>query len=169
MAPPARPVEPPTSADMDVFESEFARLPSDFVSFLETYGTGAVDNFIWIFNPASKNPNLNLLKQAKVQLNTFREIRAQEKGQVPYPLFPEEGGLLPFGITDNGDVLFWKTSADPQQWTIVIADSRAPEYEEHQLALTDFLLKLLDGELSSGIFPDDMPSENPMFEPAPNL
>jgi hypothetical protein len=166
LPPPPEPIAVPSQSDIGSFEQQFTKLPTDFVDFLQSYGTGSIDNFIWIFNPASKNPNLNLANQIKLQLQTFRELVFQQLEPSPYKLFPEKEGLLPFAITDNGNVLFWKTVGDPNQWSVVVAASRAPKYEEYNLCITDFISKLLMKELHVGIFPDDFPSEQPIFSPA---
>lgn len=53
------------------------------------------------------------------------------------PLFPEQGGLLPFLVTDNGDTGFWITRAKPEKWPILLKDARAPEFEVHFFHLLD--------------------------------
>lgn len=162
---PSAPIEYFESRDLTAFENEFTRLPPDFSEFLKYYGTGVIDGFIWIFNPSSKNPHLNLFRQAKLQLDIFRELRARGNEPKDYSLFPEPDGLLPFGITDNGDVLFWKTTGKPSEWNVVVAESRTPKYEEYSLNMTQFLSRLLTKQLSVAAFPADVPSESPTFTP----
>lgn len=58
-------ISPPSQRTFDnsvwtTFESEGnLRLPNDFKEFISIYGGGAVDNFVWVLDPFSKNPNLN--------------------------------------------------------------------------------------------------------------
>lgn len=39
---------------------------------------------------------------------------------LPYPVFPQTGGVLPWGIDTNGGVFYWRmASANPNHWPIV--------------------------------------------------
>lgn len=38
-------------------------LPLDYKKFINKYGTGSINDFIWILNPFSENENLNLIKK----------------------------------------------------------------------------------------------------------
>jgi hypothetical protein len=141
-------------------------LPTDYRKYIELYGTGRIDKFLWILNPFSVNANLNLFEKVRVELDALRELQASGEF-LPYPLFPEKGGLLPFGITDNGDVLHWLTRGAPDEWQVVVNESRAPEYEEFRLGLADFLAQILSRSAICRIFPRSFPSALPQFVPWP--
>lgn len=40
--------------------------PSDYVEFINNYGTGRIAQFIAIFNPFSENENVNFFEQKKI-------------------------------------------------------------------------------------------------------
>jgi hypothetical protein len=80
-------------------------------------------------------------------------------------LYPEIAGLLPFGITDNGDVLFWKTMGTPENWSVVVGNSRSPEYQEFQISMTSFIASVLNGTKRVAAFPEDFPNSSPSFKP----
>jgi hypothetical protein len=84
-------------------------------------------------------------------LSGLYELRLSLGAFLPYPLFPEAGGLLPVAITDNGDTIHWLTNGPPDEWTIVVQDSRAPECEAYDMAFTDFLARWIAGLISSDI------------------
>lgn len=149
----------------DVEVSLRQNLPSDFKEFVRSYGTGCIDNFLWVFNPFSANPHLNLLHQLEPRLNAEREIRDKFPHLVPFALFPERGGLLPFGASDNGDVLFWLTEGVPDQWAVVVCESRGDEYSRFNCTMTEFLAGILNRTLKCEVFPNDFPSLRPQFEP----
>src|ERR1044071_813520 len=165
LSPPEGAIEAGTNDQWQDVENRIGKLPTDYKAFIQRFGTGSIDNFLWILNPFSKNQYLNLLEKGKIIADATKTSRRKCPQYHPYSVFPEPGGILPFGSTDNGDMLFWRTEADdPDKWTIVIADSRAPEYEEFPLSMTDFLANILGRTIRSKIFPDDFPSEHPVFK-----
>ena len=163
-------IEPPQKAveakgDWSAVESELGiSVPDDYKDFIETYGTGRFDDFLNVLNPFSKIDNLNLIIQKEPILDSLAELRDTFGEDIPYNLFPAANGLLPFAGTDNGDTLFWQTNEQPDQWTIVVKDSREPEYQEYKENITSFLAKLFSREIICKIFPKDFPSSAPTFE-----
>lgn len=139
-------------------------LPSDYKQYINTFGTGCIGNFLWPFNPFSENKHLNLVEQISVSLEALKVLKEKwGDRQCPYPLYPESGGLLPWGITDNGDILFWFTVGHPDDWPIVINEARAPVYEKYEESMTSLLSKLISGEIVSDIFPDDFLDRDALF------
>lgn len=162
LTPPSSPFEAPTKKDWVRTESELGELPSDYKWFLSTYGTGCIDGFLWVFNPAAANSNLNLLVQVEGQLAALRFLQTSRELKT-YPLFPEEGGLLPIAVTDNGDVVHWLTGGKGNEWRIMVNAAREATYEEHGCGLTEFILKVLTREMTSTIFPSDFPTGSIAF------
>lgn len=162
LTPPLSPVEGGTSSDNDMvtwsdIEKQLGtKLPGDYKSFIRTFGTGSIGSFLWVFNPFSKNPHLNLLNQRKAQLDNLRILHDQYGIECPYPLNAEDGGLLPWGITDNGDTLFWKSQNNSEQWSVVLHEARGPDYEEYAINMTTFLYDLITGLLHSNIIARDL-------------
>lgn len=63
--------------------------------------------------------------------------------------------MLPWGITDNGDILYWLTKGDnPDAWTIAINESRGPLWEEFDMDMSTLLAKMVSGEVESKVFGD---------------
>jgi len=158
---PTVPLNAPTEAEWAEFEAAYCKFPHDFKVFLSQFGTGCIDEFLWFLSPVSPNENLNLTVQLERQLQALRE-----SCDLGLPLFPEEGGILPFGITDNGDLLAWRTHGIPDEWGVVVVDSRAPEYVEFRQSFSRLVAGLLSGETKCTLFPADFPSDRPKFRPA---
>lgn len=165
-------VLPPPTAPREAAPADWAAveaalgtsLPADYRAYVEAYGSGKVGDFIWIFNPFSVRDNITLQVQVERQLSVLKELA--EGGEVmPYPLFPAPGGLLPMGMTDNGDVLHWRTDGAPDEWTIVVNDARSPDCAAHAEDLTRFLARVLTRAETCSMFPEDFPPEAPAFEP----
>ena len=139
-------------------------LPQDFKDYIEVYGTGCIDEFVWVLNPFSANRHLSFFDRGTAALDALRELQlAHPDVEVRDPLFPAPGGLLPWGLTDNGDVLSWATIGSPDDWSVVINASRDARLERHASGMTRCLARLLTGEVRSHIFPSDFPGPEPAF------
>lgn len=124
-----------------VFAAIGTRLPEDYVQFINHYGTGSVCGFFWVYNPFSANEHLNLLTCWTTTLSGMASLRADpERGHdmVPFPLYFEPGGLLPWGRTVNGEDLFWRTAGDPDRWTVVVI-GRSSGVESFDVPMSRFL------------------------------
>jgi hypothetical protein len=161
---PSAPAE--SSVDWPQVEEKIGTpLPDDYKEFIQKYGTGVIDSFFWIFNPVSKNKNLNLIERIKISENELNTLRAQLPDRFTYAPYPNAGGLMPAGTTDNGDMIYWKTGKQPNQWSIVIGSTRDGEFEEFETGFTDFLVSLISRRFSSRILPSTFPSVNAKFDP----
>jgi hypothetical protein len=164
LAVPTNPAEVPTPGAWPAIESQVGQLPADYKSFMDRFGSGTIDGFVWILNPFSRNAHGNLLYRKEQILDALKElIESGEPSQ--YPLYPEPGGLLPFGMTDNGDTLLWQTVGEPDQWPIVVNAARDPTYEKFECNMTAFLEGILTRRIRCSIFPEDFPSARPSFVP----
>jgi hypothetical protein len=164
MSPPTKPSDPPTPEGWDEVEAALGfKLPGDYKQFVSTFGTGAVDGFLWVLNPFSRNPHLNLIEDARSTLSAEREFAEEAGPRIPYPLYPDANGLFPWGGTDNGDVLYWLRTGDPTAWSVVVRESRGPDWCEYKMSTTEFLACVLTRDIICDIFPDDFPSDAPRF------
>ncbi len=130
-----------------------SRPPIDYVYFINSYGTGRINKFLWVFNPFAGNRSLNLVAQMPLILGSIRESRAECPEDYPYPLYFEPGGILPWGVSDDGDYYFWLTGGSPDQWTVVTVPRHA-EVEWFNLPMSLFIARALKGQLKSGAIPE---------------
>jgi hypothetical protein len=166
MPPPMRPAEAPVAEDWRAVEVQLGvALPEDYKHFIQKYGTGKISDFLWIFSPFTTRENLNLHSQIEVQRAVLDELRSFGE-PIPYDYFPIAGGLLPFGMSANGDVLFWKTCASSEQWPVVVNEARSPSWEVFDIPMAQFIFDILSGKRSSKILPLDSIVESPRFDPA---
>ncbi len=127
-------------------------LPGDFRSLVEITGPIYVGGFLGVFAPCLENRSLDILVQMGARLSALQVLKRDlGSRECPYPLWFEPGGLLPWGASDNGDTLFWLARGHPDQWTVVINESRGPEFESFPLRTCDFLVEWLSGRLDSRI------------------
>lgn len=147
--PPELPQE--TRGDWQQVEATLGlKLPDDYKQLISQYGTGRFSDFLYIFNPFAANEYFNLIHSSKKILAAQREL----KEEFLLTLFPEPEGLFPCGATDNGNYLYWYTKGEPHTWAIVVWESRGPEYEIYNAAITEFLAKWLSREIDCQVFPE---------------
>jgi hypothetical protein len=108
-------------------------LPADYKNFIDRYGSGRIDRFLLIFNPFAANPSVNLYSASEARIVGMRELLKNPHEKFRPRLFPQLGGVLPFGATDYGDTLYWKTGSDPDAWSIVINEARGPDVQEFEM------------------------------------
>ena len=158
--PPPEGVSPVTAARWDAVERQVGTaLPPDYKAFIDRYGLGRIAEVLSVFTPFSDTPHANLLQQARGQLDARRELSLMLDEPLIPALYPAPGGLLPFGGTDNGDVLFWLTQGEPEQWCVVVGDARSLEHETYPSGVAAFLADYVAGRLSSGIMPPVQPGQ----------
>jgi hypothetical protein len=154
LPPPDDPVEPGRPDGWAEVEAAIGTaLPEDFKAFTELYGSGKVDDFLYLFNPFAAGEDGNLLAEKDRVLAAYADTRARFPGRLPLPPFPEPGGVLPLGRTDNGDELYWVTEGDPGDWPVALVESRAARQEVHPMPVTGFLAALAAGELATRVLP----------------
>ncbi len=128
-------------------------LPAEYKVIIDRYGDFQWGDFLYLLNPFSVNKYLNLHTQGEVILTAERQSRQAFPEYYPLPLYPEPDGLLPFLITDNGDVAFWVTKGRADRWPILLKGPRAPECELHFVSVGAFLYRFSLGTFHSLIFP----------------
>ena len=157
LPPPADPAEPGRPDGWAQVERSLGTaLPGDFKAFTEQYGSGTVDDFLYLFNPFAAGQDGNLLVEKDRVLTAYAQTRARFPDRLPLPPFPEPGGVLPLGRTDNGDELYWVTDGDPDGWPVALVESRAAFQELHAMPVTGFLAALAANQLASRILPAGM-------------
>ncbi len=160
LLPPSR-IDTGSFNDWKMIEEKIATpLPDDYKHFIEAYGSGYIGNQIIIWNPFSSIPNINFVPLGANKLTDLRKVRVKYKREFnevypPYRIFPELGGVLPFGDTVSGDTFFWETIGHPNNWTVLFQENRHDYYEKHSYSLSDFLIRLIKKELPQSILYDE--------------
>lgn len=164
ISPPASPCKPGDGEGWGVLENQLGtKLPWDYKQFITNYGTGSIDEFLWFLTPFVKDEYGNFLVRSKVLLDAYLVTKEKFPEDFKHEVFPTQGGLLPWGYTIDGDVLYWNTTGQPDKWSVVIYDSRAPEYVEYSYNISKFLYEILQGRIICHIFPEGFPSGDSEF------
>jgi hypothetical protein len=157
---------PPPEAPFEAFlgpwepvEAELrTALPPDYKDFARLYGFGYFMEFLGISIPRSTNPNTRLESSVPNTCEMFGQFH--DRDEFPYPIWPNPGGLVPFGGTDNGDELFWLPRGAPSNWGVVVWDRGLGNFEPFDCDMTDFLAGLATGALLPEEFPPLLPCEH---------
>jgi hypothetical protein len=139
--------------------------PADYIDFINRYGSGRIANFLLIFNPFSAKEELNFFDQFNFILEDFKYLVDSDSEYYRYRLYPEDGGLIPFGVTDNGDYIFWVVDPkeDSNLWKVAIVAARSPEVELLPWGMLKFIEKLVQGSAKPSSFPQNINYKNLIF------
>jgi len=144
MPPPAQPLNAGSMNAWSAFQKRIGlRFPEDYFIVVRTYGSGRfLAGEFRVNNPFEPADAASVEREFK----TLRENKENSPAEFPFPVFPESGGLYPFGIDDNGNTFLWLTEGEPQEWPIVCLN---PEnyHETVNLSLIEFLVQMATNQL----------------------
>ena len=140
-------------------------LPEDYKGFLEAFGIGTINSFLVVLAPQSSIQHVDLLKRGRSELEAYKASKMESPKYYHDDVYPTPGGILPFAVTDNGEVLYWRTVGGPEQWTVTIYESRGPEKFDFNGNMTEFLAAILTGEIECDVLPRGFSKSPPAFEP----
>ena len=112
---------------------------------------GLVFDFFIIWGP-DPSPEINILNQAKVQRELIEEhIKMGLWSKEKHDLLRR---LIPFGTSENGDVLAWDSdsSNDDKEMDIYLLDNEQSDVVLIGSSIQDFLRNCLNGKLDE-VFP----------------
>lgn len=136
--------------------------PEDYKIFIDSYGEGGINEFLWILSPFSENEYLNSIEKFKVMKDAYINMQSEFPEQFSFDFYNGKTGLFPWGITDNGDELFWNYKGDILE--LVVYESRYASNMSYIMSMEEFLCKLLRKEIICPIFPDDFILEKNYYE-----
>ncbi|MWA05464.1 hypothetical protein F8568_034890 [Actinomadura sp. LD22] len=158
----------PSPVDWNLLESRLGlRLPRDYRQLFQRYPNLQIDKFLGIFAPNSDvDEQLRLIDDAMEPLRELAGVQVAliddngEEAMVPrFPFYPEPGGLLDWGATENGDRCLWLTeNEDSEKWPIIITDGI--QYWRYDGNIISFVGGLLDRAIICPIFPRRFPSSS---------
>jgi hypothetical protein len=161
---PNEPAEAPLPGEWDEVETRLGFvLPSDYKAFIERFGSGHFDEFLWVLNPFSANEAIRFPDASERQLAILRWLRDGGE-QLPYPIYPEPGGIVVWAETANGDCLYWITSeASPDEWSVTSNEARGQDWYDHPGPMSAFLADLLNRTIWVEFISSVFPPPNPTF------
>jgi hypothetical protein len=151
-------------------------LPGDYKLLAESFPSGWFRRFVHLWGPERwPDGRMRFLGEfAAGDLESIRELRAAGEGMFPYPIFPEPGGVLPWGHIRSPGQAFWLTGpGDPDKWPVVVATEMCDYWDRFDGTVCEFLIEVAAGHYDASQFTDgpaviDL-ATRPVFEPDPVL
>ncbi|MFD7321558.1 SMI1/KNR4 family protein [Streptomyces sp. NPDC059875] len=113
-------------------------LPSDYKAFLDLYGPGAIDGYLWLDRPVA-----GTAEEAE-RLWPPRLPEDRDADLYPWPFHPEAGGLIEWGHDEEGNAYFFlPLEPDPDEWRIVVQGGCGGWFETAG-TFTDFVVRCFD-------------------------
>ncbi len=166
LSPPPQPVDSGKGRFWGEITDRFGKpLPDDYVSFIGLYGSGVIGDWLTVFNPFSKNPNISLIRQFFASLSALSRIKEEFPEACPYPLLFEPAGLLPWGISIDGDLYCWETGGIISgRWKVVVI-GRHSDPEEFDMPMSRFLAQCIAGKIQPKSIPTEWAEQKVTFTP----
>jgi SMI1/KNR4 family protein SUKH-1 len=131
------PDEPPPAVDWDAARAALGvELPDDYRALAERYGGGSIAG-LRLLVPGHPNRHVDLLRQVEPQRAALRTLIEQG---IEQPYAP--GDLLPWGIDDGGNVVWWLTDGS---WSVVANEARGEDWQRYEGGAVAFLTAILAG------------------------
>jgi len=164
LPPPASPCV--TSSQMDwiaIFEAIGTRLPGDFIEAYKAYGDGV---FVSRSHPRSAGLWLHagarepFHRRAAEHLSSLRLAKERRAKLVPFPLYWEPAGLLPWGRATNKLDLCWRVSGElADNWPVIVIRAGTGENETFEMSAIEFLARVIAKSVSCSLLPTGFPGE----------
>ncbi|GAA4552469.1 SMI1/KNR4 family protein [Amycolatopsis samaneae] len=131
-------------------------LPADYKDLLTRFPSGGFRDSVEVENPAQSAAELATVKRNNDQLlEIFADPDTGYLTRVSYRLFPEPGGLYPWGSDGAGGTFWWITdAAGPDTWRIAYNDR--DDWHEHPGPMSKVIHELLVSTGTDNILRWDM-------------
>ena len=151
-------------------------LPGDYLHFLSVYGVGTFDMFLHVMAPEHDNEYLSV----RERMASFWSVLARmlEPNPTVEPLRGMLGAgagvfdpvaplsdmlraaasVAVWGSTDNGDLCLWVVPAEGEDGFVLVIGSRFEDWYEYGVGITEFLHRILTGDIRCPAFPEDFPT-----------
>lgn len=132
-------------------------LPRDYKAYISTYGSGQLSCGLYVYNYSLAvdrervSRDLNALaaileadKRTVLEITVSLGSSARPlRPPIPFPVFPEAGGLLLWGYCPEGWRFYWVTSGDADTWSVLVTRQWNDEYYHiPEVTLVPFLIEL---------------------------
>ena len=151
-------------------------LPGDYLHFLSVYGVGTFDMFLHVMAPEHDNEYLSVRERMASFWSVLARMLEPNPTVEPLrgmlgagagafdPVAPLADSLRAaasvavWGSTDNGDLCLWVVPAEGEDGFVLVIGSRFEDWYEYGVGITEFLHRILTGDIRCPAFPEDFPT-----------
>ncbi|MFE2140492.1 SMI1/KNR4 family protein [Streptomyces sp. NPDC059456] len=120
------------------------RFPSDYVRFMEVYGSGVISDGISILLPSLRADGYPYTAGPGLQDETeiAREAWEMCRDEADFDVDPES--IVAWGVTSGADIYCWVTTDDdPDRWPVLMYGRCTDDMQLFPLGMAEFLHRLL--------------------------
>lgn len=124
-------------------------LPNDFKRPMSVFPSGAFAERFYVYSPIQSERSFEEFRSCwREGLDVLTELRDAGLARLPYPPYPEPGGLIPWGVGDEHTYYWHTVAADPDTWTVVFAERFAMNWGVYTGGVSSFLFDVITGRFS---------------------
>jgi hypothetical protein len=128
------------------------RLPESYKRVIRLYGQGLWQGSWCIASPFAEDGPGHIrawhiprygITVGPEHCTTLREWKERYPEDLPWPVYPEAGGLFSWGATDNAGTLYWLTEGHPNRWPTLHEphEAKPGEWERFDVPFSELLYK----------------------------
>lgn len=132
------------------------KFPPSYVSFVRQYGYGLSCGLFIIYIPMGDYPDSFFIRSKEI-ISTYQDV-LNNKEELWFDVAPDLEysklkDLIPFGVSENGDYLFWDIMSKESEMDIYITDFRATGFLRVARDLYDFFYKVTSPDRYKEVLP----------------
>ena len=151
-------------------------LSEDYLHFLSVYGVGTFDMFLHVMATVHDNEYMSVRERTASFWSILARMLEPNPTVEPLrgmlsagagvfdPVAPLADSLRAaasvavWGSTDNGDLCLWVVPVGGEDGFVLIIGSRFEDWYEYGVGITEFLHRILTGDIRCPAFPEDFPT-----------
>lgn len=117
-------------------------LPSDYKQLAGIFGPGEFDGFFALHAPDAPFRSADVVRHTEWLGEWARTSRSGL--WEPYEVYPEPGGLLQWGSTEQAHGFYWLTGdPDPDRWPVLATDDACDRWERFDGSTAEYVYRML--------------------------
>jgi len=161
------PPQQPPQVDLRAFEREVGvPLPHDFARLASIYGIGRFDELVSVLAP-DPGMRCGMFGRTQDERETHEYLAEDDPDpSLPYPIYPDDGGLLKWGEHDCGHRLWWLTRGHPDRWPVLIQADDGEDFFMYAGTATGLVCDLIEQRLDVWFMLLAVPWRTHRFDPS---
>lgn len=137
-----------STADWDLMAQSWGkRFPTDYRWFMGVYGPGAIEQYLAIVPPETKQRSVSD-SRGMMRESIAAKWAWSDTEKPPEYVGRSDPELIAWGVDGSADILCWDASgADPDAWPVLVYHRDDDVWRRYDCGFVAFLVRLLQGDL----------------------